>query len=76
MYEPSVLVIVGTNHAVANTGVNQATRQFHQVALGRACFDDTKVRHADALVVVCMQSSALGPGYLCFTCRTARTAEA
>ena len=45
MYEPSFLIIVGTNQAIANTGVNQATRRFHQVPLGRAYFDDTKVKH-------------------------------
>ena len=43
MYEPSALIIVGTNQAVLNTGLNQATRAFQQVLLGRACFDDTKV---------------------------------
>ena len=43
MYEPSALIIVGTNQAVLNTRLNQATRAFHQVPLGRACFDDTKV---------------------------------
>ncbi|KAL0020849.1 hypothetical protein WJX77_001177 [Trebouxia sp. C0004] len=42
MYEPSALIIVGTNQAVLSTGLNQATRAFHQVPLGRACFDDTK----------------------------------
>lgn len=46
MYEPSALIIVGTNQAVLSTGLNQATRGFHQVPLGRACFDDTKVAHA------------------------------
>lgn len=45
MYEPSALIIVSTNQAIANTGVNQATRRFHQVPLGRASFDDTKVKH-------------------------------
>ena len=43
MHEPSALIIVGTNQAVLSTGLNQATRAFHQVPLGRACFDDTKV---------------------------------
>lgn len=43
MYGPSNLVVVGSNQAIVSTGLNQATRQFHQVALGRACFDDTKV---------------------------------
>ncbi|DBA95622.1 TPA: hypothetical protein ACH3X3_013469 [Trebouxia sp. C0006] len=42
MYEPSALIIVGTNQAVLSTRLNQATRAFHQVPLGRACFDDTK----------------------------------
>ena len=46
MYQPSALVIVGTNQAVLSTGLNQATRNFHQVPLGRACFDDTKVLSA------------------------------
>lgn len=45
IYEPSVLITVGTNQAVASSGLNQATRQFHQVPLGRGCFDDTKVLH-------------------------------
>lgn len=45
IYEPSVLIIVGTNQAIANTGVNQATRRFRQIPLGRAYFDDTKVNH-------------------------------
>ena len=43
MCEPSVLVIVGTYQAIASTGVNQATRRYHQVPLGRGYFDDTKV---------------------------------
>lgn len=45
IHEPCVLITVGTNQAVASTGLNQATRQFHQVPLGRGCFDDTKVMH-------------------------------
>ena len=43
MYEPSALVIVGTNQAILSSGLNQATRCYNQVPLGRACFDDTKV---------------------------------
>lgn len=53
MYEPSALITVGTNQAISNTGVNQASRGFHQVPLGRAYFDDTKVKYLQPVSFSC-----------------------
>ena len=43
-YQPSSLIIVGSNQALMSTGINTATRAYHQIPLGRSFFDDTKVQ--------------------------------
>lgn len=44
--QPSTLIIVGSNQALASNGINSATRAYHQVPLGRSFFDDTQVQSA------------------------------
>ena len=45
-YQASTLIVVGSNQAISNPGVNAATQTYHQVAMGRRNFDDTQARAA------------------------------
>lgn len=44
MYEPNELVTIASNSNL--TGLSQATSHFSQIAVGRQCFDDTKVKYS------------------------------
>ena len=41
-HQPAQLLVVASDSEAAGGGINRASRSFRQVALGRACYDDTK----------------------------------